>query len=103
MKFTEEIWKKHIREQLEKSMELYKCWSEERAEEEALKLSQQIAECIEQVEKMTTQEIADVIVTTINENKRLEARNKELLEELETLKKIKEIIIDKYNLEDDRW
>ncbi len=100
---VDKIWAKHIRDWLEQSQKAHEFWSEQIAEEKALKLNQQITECREQVEKMTIQEIADVIVTATNENKRLEEQNKNLLEELETLNKIKEIIIDTYNLEDDEW
>lgn len=103
MNFAEEVWKKHIQDWLEKSQKVHEYWSEQLAEEKAIKLNQQITECREQVEKMTTPEIADVIVTATNENKRLEEQNKELLEELKTLEQIKNIIIEKYNLENDEW
>lgn len=102
---TDKIWSKHINNWLEKSMEAYKYWAEKIAEEEAEKLSQQIAECREEVEKLTTAEIADIIVTATNRNNKLEQENKELrermLEDSETLEQIKNIIIDKYNLYED--
>ncbi len=102
------IWAKHIQDWLEQSQKVHEYWSEQLAEEKALKLNQQITECREQVEKMTTPEIADVIVTATNENERLKKRLKEQSEryqgELETLEKIKNIIIEKYNLEEnDDW
>ena len=102
---ADKIWAKEINDWLEKSMEAHKYWAEKIAEEKAEKLSQQIAECREEVEKLTTAEIADIIVTATNRNKKLEQAYKNIREktqeELETLEQIKNIIIDKYNLYED--
>jgi hypothetical protein len=98
---ADKIWAKHINDWLEKSMGAHKYWAEKIAEEEAEKLSQQIAECREEIEKLTTAEMADIIVTATNRNNKLEQKNKELQEELKTLEQIKNIIIDKYNLYED--
>lgn len=97
-----EIWKKHIQNWFETSAKVHELWAEERAEEAALKLNQQITECREEVEKLTTAEIADIIVTATNENERLrkllKKQKEELLEESKALEQIKNIIIEKYNL-----
>lgn len=105
---TNEIWKKHIQNWLDKSMKVHQFWSEQLAEENALKLNQQIAECREEVENLTTNEIADIIVTATNENERLrkllKEQKEELLEETKALEQIKNIIIEKYNLKySDDW
>lgn len=104
---TNKIWAKHINDWLERSAKAHEYWSGQIAEARALKLSQQIAECKEEIEKLSANEIADIIVTATNRNKDLEEKYKLLKEstkeELETLKQIKNIIIEKYNLRDEDY
>lgn len=97
---SNKIWAKHVNDWLEQSAKVHEFWANQIAEEQALKLSQQIAECKEEIEKLSTNEIADIIVTATNKNKDLEEKIKFLEEELETLELIKNIILDKYDVYD---
>ena len=98
--FIEEVWKKTITEHFEKQTKFLEHLNQERLKKESVKINKRISEAREQIKNMTTEELAEILVAFENKVDEQENTIKNLKESLESLDKIKDIIISEYRLEE---
>ena len=97
---SNEIWNKAIQERFEAQTEMLITLSKLRRLEEMTKENEQITKAKEEIEKLSTDELAEILVALENKTQKQEKRIKNLEESLESLEKIRDIIISEYGLDE---
>lgn len=95
-----EIWNKAIQERFEEQTEMLITLSRLRKLEEMTKENEQIKKAKEEIEKLSTEELAEILVALENKTKKQEKIIKNLEESLQSLEKIRDIIISEYGIDE---
>ena len=94
------IWSKAIQENLEAQMEILNSVRSLRLIEETEKMNQQIIKAREEIKNLSVEELAEILVAFENKTDEQERIIKNLKESLQSLEKIRDIIISEYGLEE---
>ena len=95
-----EIWSKVIQERFEKQTEMLTTLNKIRLVEETEKINKQIIKAREEIKKLSTEQLAEILVAFENKTDEQEKIIKNLEESLQSLEKIRDIIISEYGLEE---
>lgn len=101
MSSNNEFWKKQIEDMLKKEIHFLESEKQKKAQEEFKKNNKELLEIKNNIENMSKNEIAQVILSITRQLDEKDKYIESIKPDLECLDKIKNEIIEKFNLEDD--